>query len=129
MTGAPQNAFVLVIEDDDAIRQSIIDALELEGFEGKGFADGNEAIRFLNRTQQEPRVILLDMMMAGMNGWQFLDYQRNHKTLSLVPVIVCSALSETARSVSPAAVLPKPIQLKSLIDAVKVHFDSAAEEI
>jgi CheY-like chemotaxis protein len=59
------------------------------------------------------------MMMPGMNGWQFLDYQRSQPQFAGIPVVVCSALTETARSVKPAAFIPKPVELKVLVQAVK----------
>jgi CheY-like chemotaxis protein len=110
---------VLVIEDDPAVRESIQDALEIQGYEIATAADGQEAIQRLNALGTQPCVILLDMMMPGMNGWQFLDYQRNDPAYAGIPVVVCSALAETARSVKPAAFVPKPVELKILVQAVK----------
>jgi CheY-like chemotaxis protein len=111
--------FVLIIEDDDAIRRSMQDVLELQGYRAVGASDGQEAINFLKDSRELPCVILLDMMMAGMNGWQFLDFQRNSEEFRDVPVIICSALSETAKSIKPAAIIPKPVQLRTLISAVR----------
>ena len=111
--------FVLIIEDDEAIRRSMQDVLDLQGYKAVGASDGQEAINFLKDTRELPCVILLDMMMAGMNGWQFLDFQRNSPDYCNIPVIICSALSETAKAIKPAAIIPKPVQLKTLISAVK----------
>lgn len=111
---------VLIIEDDQAIRQMVQDVLELEGYETSGAANGNEGIEFLQKDDNaKPCVIILDMMMPVANGWQFLDYQRANGNLSKIPVIVCSAFKESAKTVRPSAFVEKPIKLNALRDAVK----------
>lgn len=111
---------VLVIEDDQAIRQMVQDVLELEGYETSGAANGNEGIEYLQKSDAgKPCVIILDMMMPVANGWQFLDFQRNHQKLADIPVIVCSAFKESAKTVRPSAFIEKPIKLNVLREAVK----------
>ncbi len=110
---------VLIIDDDAAIREVMQDVLELQGYRILTAGDGKEGFNLLCDTQPRPSVILLDMMMPGVNGWQFLDYQRSHPDLSQVPVIICSAYRESAKAVKPAAVIEKPIQLNKLLEAVK----------
>lgn len=121
-------AYVLVIEEDAASRDRIANALEIEGFRVVAVATGNDAVQFLQTSKPVPRVILLDMLMTGMNGWQFLDFQRHSGPLASVPVVVCTAFNETARSVNPAAIVPKPIQMKTLVETVKNHFHSTVEK-
>lgn len=110
---------VLIIEDDEDLRQSMRDVLEIQGYQAYCVSDGKEAIDRLNALEVLPCVILLDMMMPGMNGWQFLDYQRNTSKYSSIPVIVCSALSATAKTLKPAAIVPKPVELKKLLQTVQ----------
>lgn len=110
---------ILIIEDDESIRESMKNVLELNGFQVAVAADGQEAIQCLGTLPELPCVILLDMMMPGMNGWQFLDFQRANPKYAGIPVIVCTALKATAHTVRASAILPKPVELKLLIAAVK----------
>lgn len=63
---------VAIVEDDDEIRESMKDALETEGYMVRAFRNGKEAIEEL-QNQLEPCIILLDLMMPIMDGWQFLE--------------------------------------------------------
>lgn len=110
---------VLVIDDDPAIRQTIQDVLEIQGYEVATASDGEEGIKILESMNSSPCMILLDLMMPGMNGWGFLDYQRSHPDFSSVPVIICSAYEASARSISDKPVLIKPVKYESLVGAVK----------
>jgi CheY-like chemotaxis protein len=113
---------ILIIEDDKSIREMMQDVLELEGYKIHVAANGQEAVDALNgfsSGKKLPCVVLLDLMMPVLNGWQFLDFQRNHPTLKKIPVVVVSAYAESARSVRPQAVVTKPIQLGSLLSAVQ----------
>ena len=109
---------VLIIDDDPSIRQSMKDTLEIQGYEVTTAKDGMEGIKTLVSTPKLPCLILLDLMMPGMNGWGFLDFQRNNPKFAGVPVIVCSAYEGSARSIGNP-VLIKPVQLNSLMGAVK----------
>ena len=110
---------VLIIDDDEAVRQSMLDVLEIQGYRPVCAADGTEAIERLNTADSAPCVILLDMMMPGMNGWQFLDYQRSSEKFAHIPVIVCTALSATAKSIKPSAIVSKPVDRDTLLRAVR----------
>jgi CheY-like chemotaxis protein len=110
---------LLIVEDDEAIRQMMQDVLEIEGYEILSAADGGEGIKLLNSSSETPCVIILDMMMPNVNGWQFLDEQRVNPKFSGIPVIVCSAYTESAKAVRPSAFVEKPVQLPKLTQAVK----------
>ena len=109
---------VLVVEDDRAIRQMIKDVLEVEGYTVFTAADGREGIEQLKSLSPSPCMVVLDLMMPGTNGWKFLDHQRSDPKLSAIPIIVCSAYSESAKSVKPNAILEKPVKLDALLHAV-----------
>src|ERR1044071_1184503 len=76
---------ILVVEDDSAIREVLTDVLESEGYQVLNAANGREAIQLL-RSSTLPCLILLDLMMPVMNGWQFRDEQRQDPLLAPVPV-------------------------------------------
>jgi CheY-like chemotaxis protein len=110
---------ILIIEDEPAIRQMMKDILRLEGYRVFEAGDGADGLRVLKQITPNPCVVLLDLMMPGTNGWQFLDSQRTDPELSHVPVIICSAYAESAKSVNPSGFVPKPVQLDALLGAVK----------
>ncbi len=109
---------VLVIDDDPAICQSMKDVLEIHGYDVAVASDGLDGIKQLSTLKNLPCIILLDLMMPGMNGWGFLDFQKSNPKYSTVPVIICSAYENSAKSIGNA-VLSKPVQLNSLLGAVK----------
>lgn len=110
---------ILIVEDEQAIRQIMRDILELEGYRVFEAVDGAEGIKRLREISPDPCVVLLDLMMPGTNGWQFLDVQRNDPTISQIPVVICSAYAESAKAVRPSGFVEKPVQLESLLTAVK----------
>lgn len=110
---------ILLIEDDAAIRKTMKEVLEIEGYIVITAIDGNDGAQQLKALQPAPCAILLDLMMPTMNGWQFLDIQRNDPNLKDIPVIICTAYEESAKAIRPAAFVPKPVQLEKLLGAVK----------
>jgi signal transduction histidine kinase/CheY-like chemotaxis protein len=87
----------LIVEDDDDTRRWLQGALKREGWEVREAADGREALECLARAPVD--VILLDLMMPEMDGFEFLAERRKHKALAKIPVIVVTAadLSEDDR--------------------------------
>lgn len=110
---------ILIIEDDPAICQTVKDLLEIESFEVLVATNGKEAATILSAASELPCVILLDLMMPTMNGWQFLDYQRNDPRLKDIPIVICSAYEESAKSVKPSGFIAKPLKLENLLSAVQ----------
>ena len=110
---------VLLIEDELPVREMMRDVLELEGYQVLSAANGKDALEALHASPTSPCVILLDLMMPVMNGWEFLDVLRSSPRHSHVPVVICSAFHETAKSIRPSAILKKPFQLPSLLKTVQ----------
>jgi CheY-like chemotaxis protein len=107
---------ILVVDDERDIRDAIAELLEQEGYAVEGAGDGAEA---LDKARScHPVVVLLDLMMPGMNGWEFRARQRGDPELSSIPVIVVSALGR-APGVDAAVYLSKPFELDDLLDAVR----------
>ncbi|MBI5478974.1 MAG: response regulator [Deltaproteobacteria bacterium] len=127
MAGARPAGVVLVVDDDPDIRDMIGQALELEGWRVVGAANGEEALR-VAREGPRPDVILLDLMMPVMNGWEFLDDQRRDERLAAIPVVLISGderLKEKAAKARVAGFLKKPMDLMELLDAVQRHGGAA----
>jgi CheY-like chemotaxis protein len=110
---------ILIVEDDEAVRLMMQDVLELNGYAVFTASDGGEGIKILRELLPNSCMVLLDLMMPRTNGWQFLDVQRNDPEMSAVPVVVCSAYRESAKSIYPAAFIEKPIQLDVLLGTVQ----------
>lgn len=111
-------ACVLVVDDDDAIRESLVDILTDEGHPAFGVANGQQALEYL-RKEHRPCVILLDLMMPIMDGASFRANQLKDPQLSGIPVAVITAAGPRAASGVPAeAVLAKPLRVESVLDVV-----------
>jgi CheY-like chemotaxis protein len=115
---------ILVIDDDLGIRDLLTEILEDEGYGVISAADGQEAIDHLHRSPESPCLILLDLMMPGMNGWQFRQEQQHDPALATIPVVVLSAradIQQQATVVAAAAYLPKPLNIRRLLDTVQQY--------
>src|SRR4029079_8357095 len=84
---------VLIVEDDEDLREMMAQMLTLEGFEAVAVANGREALEYLHEAEK-PDVILLDLMMPVMDGWEFRRQQQADPSLARLPVIVLSALDQ-----------------------------------
>jgi CheY-like chemotaxis protein len=83
---------ILVVDDDIAICETLSELLEEDGFSVITMHDGKEAIEYLRRYRDKPPgLILLDLMMPGMSGMEFLSVYRKETELPSVPVVVLSA--------------------------------------
>lgn len=80
---------IYCVEDDLSIRELMLYALRASGFEAEGFADGSELFQVLGQTQ--PRLILLDIMLPGMDGIEILKKIRSTPATANIPVILASA--------------------------------------
>jgi CheY-like chemotaxis protein len=110
---------ILVVDDDTDLRETLGELLVEEGYDARLFDNGRHALEFL-RDGGDPRLILLDLMMPDMNGWQFREEQLKDDRLREIPVVVMTA-SRSLEAVPIAAqeVLYKPVGLGELIDAVE----------
>jgi CheY-like chemotaxis protein len=108
---------VLIVDDDESIRESLELALELENRPTAQAANGRAALDWL-RQHESPCLILLDLMMPVMDGWQVIDHLRQDERLSEIPVVVISAFGRDLGSATQFPVLRKPIDLDTLLKAV-----------
>jgi CheY-like chemotaxis protein len=111
---------VLVIEDEDELRASVCELLSDEGFSSLVACNGQEGLDVLKSAPAKPCLILLDIMMPVMSGWEFLRCVAKDKRLCPIPIIIMSALDDIARTaetigVPPRAVLRKPFDIDQLL--------------
>jgi signal transduction histidine kinase len=114
-TPAPTGIRMLLVEDDTSIRLALTDMLEDEGFAVTTANNGREALDEL-RQGPTPDVILLDLMMPVMDGWEFRVEQRSDPMLAGIPLLAMSAdLSAKARAIAADAYVRKPIDFPELL--------------
>jgi len=112
---------VLIVEDDEDLREMMAQMLTLEGFESAAVANGREALEYLHDAEK-PDVILLDLMMPVMDGWEFRRQQQADPAIAPVPVIVLSALDQARASTLEAnAFLKKPLDFDRLLSLVRAY--------
>lgn len=114
---------VLVVDDDRDIRDFVRDLIEDEGYEVVAVRHGGEAQEWLLRSAP-PAVILLDLMMPNMSGWQFLNWLREQEDLEDVPVVVMSGapdhgLDLARKSRALQGILRKPFEAEQLLEEVQ----------
>jgi CheY-like chemotaxis protein len=106
---------VLIVDDDDDVRETLQLILSDEGFEVTTAANGREALRVL-RHPPRPAVVLLDLRMPEMDGWQTVDALRAEGLLGEVRIVICTSAPTDAPEGFP--VLAKPINLDELLAQV-----------
>jgi CheY-like chemotaxis protein len=104
---------VLVVEDERDIRELLVELLSDEGYVVSFACDGQDALRQV--LLRWPDLILLDLMMPVMSGWQFLDVLSQHQLLDRIRVIVISAFN---CDTEVAAVIPKPFEVEEVLESV-----------
>ncbi len=107
---------VMIVEDDLDLREMLEMLLSVEGMEPVGAATGQEALRALEQPPR-PDVILLDLMMPVMSGWQFREAQLRQPGLASIPVIVMSAMTD--RGIDGVPFLKKPFDNDQLLSAIR----------
>jgi two-component system chemotaxis response regulator CheY len=110
---------VLIVEDEEDLRELMQASLELRGYRVVTAQDGQEALDKIDSIEQLC-LVLLDLLMPGMNGWDFFEKMRQRPELSEVPVIVHSSASSHAPA-GVTRVLQKPIQFERLISVVSEY--------
>jgi DNA-binding response OmpR family regulator len=111
---------ILVVDDDSAILDLIAQVLIEEDYEVLTANNGRMAIDLAH--EHMPRLILLDLMMPEMNGWQVVDELRTSSQTCMIPILLLSArreMAHTADQLGVTAYLEKPFDLEELLDRVQ----------
>lgn len=114
---------ILIIEDDENIREVCKEILESEGFKVHACANGEDALEFLDR-HEEPCLILLDMLMPVMNGREFMEaFSKRPHTIVPIPVYLVSASANNAegKQMGCLGFLKKPFNIDALLAIVRSH--------
>jgi CheY-like chemotaxis protein len=126
MTTTATSRVVLVVDDDDDIRTAVQEVLEGEGYATQGASNGKEALDILRASDKRPALVLLDLMMPEMDGWELLVRLADDASLSKIPVALMSAhpsirqaFDANRHKALDAMLLPKPINLLRLLSVVE----------
>jgi len=108
---------VLVVEDDDGIREVMQIFLEIEGFRVITAANGRQGLEALSKAAR-PCLILLDLMMPVMNGWEFAASLKDTQHAD-IPVVIVSAYADHVGATKCDGLITKPIDLDTLLKTVR----------
>jgi CheY-like chemotaxis protein len=110
---------VLVVDDESDIRLAVTEVLSDEGYQVMGACDGAEAL--VKARAFHPSLVLLDLMMPRMDGWEFRRVQQHDPEVSGIPVVVLSAMGPD--SLDADGYVGKPFDLEELVSVVRRHTD------
>jgi len=118
-TEQPEEPSVLIVEDDDSAREALSDCLEMEGFSVAAARNGREALDYLHRAPP-PKVILLDLYMPVMTGWEFREAQKKDAAIADIPVVVVTAFgSGMTKQIDANVIMHKPLDLDRLLSVIR----------
>lgn len=110
---------ILLVEDDADIRQLFHDSLELRNFEVETTDNGQAALEILAQATRLPSVIVADLHMPVMDGWELLTRLAEDPRLAGIPVVVLTAANDANKSAPrPSAMLIKPVSIDDLVAAI-----------
>ncbi len=109
---------LLVVEDEDDIREALVELLSLEGYEARGVSNGRDALTALE-AGFAPAGIVLDLMMPVMNGWQLRQALLDDPRFARIPVVVVTAAGKRELGgIEADRILPKPIGIEQVLEAL-----------
>lgn len=112
---------IMIVEDDRDIRRNVSRLLSSEGYAVEVAGDGQEALTLLQSTSEMPCVIILDLMMPIMDGFQFREQQAKLPSISQIPVIIMTAdghIDEKKIRTGANLALKKPTDIDTILNAV-----------
>jgi len=109
---------ILVVDDNDALRENLVEALELEGYSVDAVASGTAALGILARDPL-PGVVLIDMLMPGMSGQELVTSIRRDPRLAHLKVALVTGLTPAKDHLPVDAVLGKPFGVADLLRVVE----------
>ena len=120
--------YVLVIDDDADVRESIAGVLEQAGHAFDTAHDGLDGLHRLRRNARPPCVVLLDLMMPRMSGFEVRSAMKADPLLAAIPVVVVTGagpLAERRAAELDAEILTKPVAVERLLEAIRRHCHTA----
>ncbi|WP_412757751.1 response regulator [Legionella bozemanae] len=113
--------YILLIEDNESIRKSLVWALEEEGYPIITASNGKHALNLLEK-ESLPSLIILDLMMPEMDGWTFREQQKKNPQTREIPTIITSARNRLDEILYPfpnELLFPKPFDINNLLEVIE----------
>jgi two-component system response regulator CpxR len=117
---------VVLVEDDPSIRESLQAIIEQEGYEVRTAINGNDAFAMLKELKT-PCLILTDLMMPEMNGYEFIELASQTHTIAAIPIVVVSGTPQASKMKTMAdagkikGMIKKPVDIEYLLKIVHEH--------
>lgn len=115
MTDEGEKLVILVVDDDADSRETLVDLLSSRGFAVESAENGRQALGYLSRSK--PALIILDLMMPVMSGWEFLKSKRSDPRLQSLPVVVMTG-SGLVHDITANAIVRKPVDVGTLMRVI-----------
>jgi CheY-like chemotaxis protein len=119
----PKRDCVLIVEDDTDLRETLVDLLQVEGYRTAEAANGREALARLGQAGP-PCLVLLDLMMPVMNGWELREQMRQDPALASVPVAILTGVrngTDQAAALDAVGYFQKPLDFDALLATVAIY--------
>jgi DNA-binding response OmpR family regulator len=114
---------ILIVEDDEVLGDQLCDLLVKEGYQVSTSRQGEEALEFL--TNNHVDLLILDLMLPVMTGWELVERMRADRELAQIPVFVITAFQNLDRAKGLGPVFLKPINVPSLLRGLRLRLGSA----
>jgi len=109
---------ILIVEDEDIIRENLKALLEMEGYPVFTACNGEDGLRTL-RTMPRPCLVLLDLLMPIMNGMEFLEAKSHEDAIAAIPVCIVSGVAERPDMSKASGYIKKPIEFDGLLKFIR----------
>ena len=118
---------IMIIDDSDDARAQLVELLGDAGYETVGASSGRNALHYLTSDRPLPSLILLDLEMPGISGWDLMNILQSYLRLSAVPIVVVSGVDLKRHPYRGQVVryLRKPIDVKQLLSVVSTFVGAA----
>jgi CheY-like chemotaxis protein len=121
-------SYILLVEDDEDIRTDLTELLEISGYPTMTAANGVDALEKLE-TSPPPVLIMIDLMMPVMDGWQLREALLDRPALAAIPIVVLSGAAgvhHEARDLGAVGYFTKPFSMRSLLETIAHHWPSSS---
>ncbi len=121
---------ILVVDDESPVRAVVMAILEDTQYDVIGAANGRDAVACLCKDPSRFQLVLLDLMMPYMSGWDVLHVMQAHPTLASIPVVIMTAganVRQQALDLGAAGYLPKPLDLDQLLDIAERYYPNGQQ--
>lgn len=118
---------ILLAEDDQPLRDAMTELLNDAGYSVEAVSNGRDALDWLQDSPTPPKLILLDLMMPIMDGWQFLEAQQKAVNTAAIPVVVLSASGSFNGTHETLMFMRKPVAVMPLLELIARYCGEPAD--